>query len=208
MVQFIGEDYDPFWQIHPLLYLLQIREEVDSGKVEGQRQFAECLFEQLIFREHDRRAEFEIICLLAKFMVARLREIPCRLKDSFAAGQCLLALIVTSVTCRSAILTGSYQLESGEKFPIQVDILGAIIVYLRRILENSKEDIDEDTEHLLSLLFQFLSELTFEQNVADWKLLYMPLLDEEILYRIIDRLHYRPSMIDAVVLLCRLSESM
>jgi hypothetical protein len=164
------------------------------------------LFEQLILQEHDRRAEFEIVCLLTKFMVARLEEIPCRLKDSFAAGQCLLALIVTSVTCRSAILTGSYQFESDEKCPIQVDFLGAILIYLRRFLENSNEDVDEGTEHLLSLLFQLLSELTFDQNVTDWKSLYMPLLDEEILYRILDKLHYRPSMIDAVVLLCRLSE--
>jgi hypothetical protein len=33
----------------------------------------------------------------------------------------------------------------------------------------------------------------------------MPLLQEDLIYRTIDRLHYRPPIIDATILLCRLS---
>lgn len=200
----IEEDYDKCWQGHPLLYLLKIPE--DLAMIKRGKGFSERLFDQLILSEHEHYAEFELFCLLTHFMSTHLKY-PCQEKDVFVSGQCILALIITSEACRSALITGVYSFDKMEIHPIQVDLLTDMLNYFRHLIEKHMEEVfDENTEHLIALFFRIFSELTFQEAHIQWKSIYSSFLNEEIFYRMMDQLRYRPSMIDLIVLICRLSE--
>jgi hypothetical protein len=198
LLESIQEDNDTFWKYHPLWHLLQTQ----NGLSET-RTFSKGLFDWILFAESNVKAELELASQLADFLIIRMKEDTVLLQDVFAAGQCLLALITTSKACRLALLKGYYESESLEKTPISKDLPFTMISCIRRWIDMSKE-WDEAMQHVVSILYRLLIEWTFEEKMY-WTLNYMPLLQEDLIYRTIDRLHYRPPIIDATILLCRLS---